>query len=92
MLTARQRGQRRRREREDATGKRPQRPRLAEHALRTWLEEWARPPWSAYVDPDHRAPLGALLANAAVAGFQGTRRATLAQRVTRILEQEETTT
>jgi len=86
-LTPRQLGQRRRRQREEATGKRPQGPRLAEHALRTWCEEWARHPWSDYLESADA--LAGLTRRAAGAGFTGTRRTCLDQRLRRILEQGE---
>lgn len=86
-MTARSLGQPRRRTREVATGRPPTRPRLAEHALRTWCEEWVTPPWSHYVTDG--TALAGLVAQAASAGFRSTRRQSLEARLRAVLEQGE---
>ena len=87
MPDARSQGQQRRRDRELATGRPPTRPRLAEHALRVWCEEWALHPWSNYLTDGWA--LVTLLEQAARAGFRSTRRQSLEARLRRVLEQGE---
>ncbi len=86
-LTPRELGQRRRRQREEATGTRPQGPRLAEYSLRTFAEEWAPLPWSECLRDAES--LAWLVRVADGAGFKGTRRATLEQRLRAVMAQGE---
>ncbi len=86
-MTARSLGQQRRRAQEVATGRPPTRPRLAEHALTTWCEEWAVHPWSRYLIDV--SALVTLLEQAARAGFRSTRRQSLEARLRAVLAQGE---
>jgi len=87
ILTPRQLGQRRRRQREEATGRRPQGPRLAEYSLRVWCEEWAHHPWSDYLESADA--LAGLARRAEAAGFRSLRAVSLDERLRRILAQGE---